>query len=791
MLLTREQAHEVEAILAAVPDPVIVCDAAGNITRANPAARIAFAEPLVDVPSRVLLERLGARRPDGTALSHEWCSTPDTLIAEHILIADASGQTCHISLSVSPLMDAEGPYGAVAVWHDITEQQRVLEQQRLLVRDLEESRERLAHSERLYRGIGELIPYGIWIADPELTGSYVSDSFSRLIGRDASALTSEERLALYAPEDRERVRAAWTRAVEEGTDINLQARVRGADGADHWVWHRGVALGRPGERPVAWVGINLDIQDMKAAEEERQRLLERLERKRQLLQTILSQIPAEVIALDARGEVVLQSERFRMHHPFADPSRPEAWASQAPEAAGPHARRLMEALQRRTEINGEHLQVGAGEEQRHLLLYVSPLHTGAGEIDGVVATTVDITELERAAHEQERLLAEVQRERALLEAIISEMPGSTVILLPPDGRLMYVHEKILNLRLRPDPDHPIIHGRPPFEIQTMEGQPVLPEQWAVMRSLKYGESFSDRRERLRFAGFERVISIYSQPVRDDQGRIIAAIMTFFDVTERVAADEELRQHRDHLAELVRQRTLDLEQNNAELRRHREQLRGLAVELAQAEERARQDLAIALHDTVAQTLAFAVLAAQTAAATSGEPDVRERLAELVRQMHQAIAEVRAVISELTPTLRSSDLREGLRLLGRQVGSRHHYAVDVLADDLPAMDDKILTVLYRSVRELLTNAAKHARARQVTIRCAVVEDMLELQVEDDGVGFDRAQLERGDGTHFGLLSIAEHLAHLGGDMQVYSQPGAGARFVLRVPVHAALAAGSTEP
>ena len=101
--------------------------------------------------------------------------------------------------------------------------------------------------------------------------------------------------------------------------------------------------------------------------------------------------------------------------------------------------------------------------------------------------------------------------------------------------------------------------------------------------------------------------------------------------------------------------------------------------------------------------------------------------------------------------------------------------------PLAED-VRVVLFQSVRELLINVLKHARAHEVILDISRLEDSIRITVADDGVGFDAASVlaapSRGRG--FGLFNIRERLDFIGGTLDVDSRPGRGSRFTLVAPV-----------
>ena len=101
----------------------------------------------------------------------------------------------------------------------------------------------------------------------------------------------------------------------------------------------------------------------------------------------------------------------------------------------------------------------------------------------------------------------------------------------------------------------------------------------------------------------------------------------------------------------------------------------------------------------------------------------------------------------------------------------------APDLGGLPDPVRTCLYRVAQEALTNCARHARAKEVRVAVRQDRDAVELAVEDDGVGFDPAEVR---GRGLGLLGIEERVGELGGTVRVASRLYQGTRLSVRLPV-----------
>ena len=223
---------------------------------------------------------------------------------------------------------------------------------------------------------------------------------------------------------------------------------------------------------------------------------------------------------------------------------------------------------------------------------------------------------------------------------------------------------------------------------------------------------------------------------------------------------------------------------AALAQHDAQLRALATEITLAEERARRKLASELHDGPAQNL---VGLSMTLAAIKRGMDDREQL-KLIDECEQVVADAtlqtRTLMLELAPPgLHESGLLEALRWLAERVANQQRLIVSVEDDGIQKpLEDQVTVLLFQTVRELLQNVVKHARSKRATVRCAVSDDMLALDVIDPGVGFEVNAISRLPTRHggFGLFNIRERLKLMGGSIDIHSIVGEGTTVRIRVPL-----------
>ncbi len=212
-------------------------------------------------------------------------------------------------------------------------------------------------------------------------------------------------------------------------------------------------------------------------------------------------------------------------------------------------------------------------------------------------------------------------------------------------------------------------------------------------------------------------------------------------------------------------------------------------LLSREEEVRHQLARDLHDGPAQSMAVITMKAEFIKRLL-ERDPAQALAELDELSTIAKRtnyEVRTMLFELRPLMLET---QGLKVTLEQYLDRLRAKAGKTAIILEASDidqlrlgSKVEGALFNMIQESVTNAIKHANAAHIWVRLRQLQDkMLEVVIEDDGVGFDKAALlksyeKRGS---FGLLNIDERARLAGGRAEIDSTPGKGTRITIFVPV-----------
>lgn len=216
----------------------------------------------------------------------------------------------------------------------------------------------------------------------------------------------------------------------------------------------------------------------------------------------------------------------------------------------------------------------------------------------------------------------------------------------------------------------------------------------------------------------------------------------------------------------------------------QKLRSLASELSFAEERIRRQTAVALHDTVGQTMAFAKMKMGALRKSTLDASLLESFDEIIELLDTTIMDTRKLISELSPpVLYELGFIPAIEWLCQEMKQKHGLKVDFQDDNkTKPLDSDIKVFLYQAVRELLINVAKHARSQEANILIFRDDNKIKIEVSDNGTGFDNSEISiHGDTEEgFGLFSIRERLEPIGGRLKIESEPENGTKVTLTAPL-----------
>ncbi len=270
---------------------------------------------------------------------------------------------------------------------------------------------------------------------------------------------------------------------------------------------------------------------------------------------------------------------------------------------------------------------------------------------------------------------------------------------------------------------------------------------------------------------ERYETCWSMPLIN--GRRLAGVMQFgFEKPY-----EWLPREQDLLALVAERCLLGAEKVKLmqDLAESEEQVRQLASRMLQVEEVERRRISRELHDETGQSMLCIRLQLEMAekvleaARTPAEVAVGTRKIKEVREMTEStILEIRRLIAALSPAvLEQLGLAPGLRQLASRFQRAHGAQIYLRTGRLGPVPKQTESIVYRLVQECINNIGKHSNAENVNISVQSADQLLQLSVEDDGVGFcvEDAFNKR---DSYGLAGLRERVALLGGVCIVESRP-----------------------
>jgi signal transduction histidine kinase len=227
----------------------------------------------------------------------------------------------------------------------------------------------------------------------------------------------------------------------------------------------------------------------------------------------------------------------------------------------------------------------------------------------------------------------------------------------------------------------------------------------------------------------------------------------------------------------------LQQANETLLEYQHRLKSLVSELTLTEERLKRTVATELHDDISQSLAMLNVKIRTLEESVTDPGVKNTLAEISEILSQTLLEAGTLTYRLSyPALNVLGLEKAInKWLTEEIQDKNGIETRFESDGAKKyLNEDIQAVLFRGVREVLTNAVKHAHASYITVSIKECNHDLQITVHDNGVGCHNVQMIY-QSSGFGLLSVQEALEKLGGQLSIDSGPDQGCTVTLTAPLN----------
>lgn len=693
----------------------------GRLIEINPAFEKIYGYSRQEAIGRTSTE-LGLIDPKDRARGIEIFKKQGYLREYQITAHPKSGETRQI-LSTTEFITFNGKTHILGLTQDITEQKKMIDA-------LRSSEER---SRLLIEGVRD---YAIFSLDPSGTIENWNPGAERVYGYSRDEVIGQNISRVYTREDKARdlYMHELRVAVEQGKHEVDTWRVH-KNGSHFWANVVTHPLKDSAGTLRGFVTITRDITERKRADDKVKGLME--------------SAPDAMVIVDGSGKIQIVNSQTEKLFGY----RREELYGKPIEMLIPERLRDQHQIHRAAySHNPQARAMGAGLELLglHKSKYEFPVDVSLGplETDEGTLFTASIRDITARKKEEEALQASEEKFRLVVEGV----EDYAIYMVDPEGIVVSWNEGAERINGYREEE---ILGQNQDRFYTPEDRVSGKPRRGLAAAADKGR-FESEGIRVRKDGSRFWAHTITTALRDEEGKLKGFSRITRDITERKRAEEELKVSR-------------------------ESLRTLATRLVESQENERRRIARELHDEFGQVLTGLKMELE-AAAHSNSDAAQKTLADAQTQVAKLIAQTRALSLELRPAM-LDDLGLLPALLSHidRFSAQTRMQVDFKQSGLEdqRFSPSIETAAYRIVQEALTNAARHAKVKQVSVRILVNNGSVHLQVEDKGAGFDPDSALAAAASS-GLVGMSERVLALGGKFSIESQPGIGTSVIAEIPL-----------
>jgi signal transduction histidine kinase len=260
----------------------------------------------------------------------------------------------------------------------------------------------------------------------------------------------------------------------------------------------------------------------------------------------------------------------------------------------------------------------------------------------------------------------------------------------------------------------------------------------------------------------------------------AVILVENDRRRSLVLQDMLRSENERLEAAVRERSATLAHANRELG-------WFSKRALQIQEQERRSLALELHDQIGQELASLVLSltrCERELAQVDRSDALSAVQDSIEIARAAYGDVHNLALDLRPAMLDRlGLVPTLQWYARRQAKHSGCEITVEADAFPVLlPPEILIAAFRVAQEAVSNALRHAKPHRIEIEARYAPSRIELQIRDDGAGFDPGQTNERQEPRvgLGLIGIRQRVQDVGGHVSIQSTPGSGTQVKAVLPL-----------
>jgi PAS domain S-box-containing protein len=614
----------------------------------------------------------------------------------------------------------------IGIVADITERKRAEEA-------LRESEERL----RLAVQAGKMFVYE-WDATTDLLVR--SAESAEILGiAESTPLTGQQILAKVYTDDRERLMAAIAELSPAKPALAITYRIVRPDSSVIWVERNSRAHFDEQGKLLRVIGIVADITERKRAEDA---LIQSEEKYRRIVETTSEGI--WLLDSNFHTSFVNRQMANMLGYQQGEMFGRSVFDFYFPEDMG----RKRQGLARRREMRSEHVDERLRRRDGTELwvrMAAIPTSKENGDFDGAMAIVSDIS--------SQRLAEEALRESEARFRLVANTAPMLIWMSDTTKLCTYFNHSWLAF----------VGRSMEQEVGNGWAEGVHPEDSqkcldAYSRAFDAREKFTMEYRLRRYDGEYRWVLDIGVPRFNQDGTFAGYIGSCVDVSERKNAEDILA--------------------------------GVNRRLIDAQERERARIARELHDDIGQRLAL--LTIELEQLRQKFPDLPAEPLHKIGEIRNHTSDIAADIQSLSHELHSSRLEylgiaTALRAFCREFSDQQNVEVVFAHDEIPrTLPQEISLCLFRVSQEALQNALKHSGARRFDVELRSAWDSIHLVVRDSGSGFDTERALKSHGL--GLISMAERVKLVGGQLSIDSQPHRGTTVRASVPLSKAASASA---